>query len=125
MPDAPTSPPKTLEEKNRYNMLTPDERVAKLKEFWVLLKDALPFQEWKTSWKTHAGPIKMAITNRRSAKSWLWKIKCGLESDLEQLGTTSYNGLCKQVAKHRSGCSTSKKARTCRKMLSKTRRHSR
>ena len=125
MPDAPISAPKTLEEKNRYNMLTPDERITQLKAFWTLLPDALPFKEWQTSWKKYQGPIKQAITNRRTAKAWLWKIKCGLESDLEQLGDTSYNGLCKQVAKHRSGCSTSKKARTCRKMLSKTRRHSR
>jgi hypothetical protein len=125
MPDAPISIPKTLEEKNRYNLLTPNERVSQLKAFWTLLPDALPFQEWKTSWKKYGGPISQAIKHRRSAKSWLWKIKCGLESDLEQLGDTSFNGLCKQVAKHRSGCSTSKKAKTCRKILSKTRRNSR
>lgn len=125
MPDAPKEPLKTIEEKNRYNLLTPNERVAQLKAFWTLLPDALPFQEWKTSWKKHMGPIQEAIKNRRSAKSWLWKIKCGLESDLEQLGNTTFNGLCKQVAKHRSGCSTSKKAKTCRKILSKTRRNSR
>jgi hypothetical protein len=125
MPDAPISIPKTLEEKNRYNLLTPNERVSQLKAFWTLLPDALPFKEWKTSWKKYGGPISQAIKHRRSAKSWLWKIKCGLESDLEQLGDTSFNGLCKQVAKHRSGCSTSKKAKTCRKILSKTRRNSR
>ena len=125
MPDAPLTIPKTLEEKNRYNLLTPDERVQQLKSFWTLLPDALPFQEWRISWGKHQGPIQYAIKNRRLAKSWLWKIKCGLESDLEQLGDTSFNGLCKQVAKHRSGCSTSKKARTCRKTVGKTRRNSR
>jgi len=125
MPDAPTSPPRTLEEKNIYNLLTPNERINKLKAFWTLLPDALPFQEWKTSWKKHMGSIQQAIQNRRTAKSWLWKIKCGLETDLEQLGDSSFNGLCKQVAKHRSGCSTSKKARTCRKIVGKTRSNSR
>ena len=125
MPDTPLTIPKTLEEKNCYNLLTPDERVQQLKSFWILLPDALPFQEWKTSWKKHQDPIQQVIKNRRLAKSWLWKIKCGLESDLEQLGDTSFNGLCKQVAKHRSGCSTSKKARTCRKTIGKTRRNSR
>jgi hypothetical protein len=125
MPDAPETPPKSLEEKNHYNLLTPSERIHQLKTFWTLLPDALPFKEWSSSWKKHEGPIKQAIKNRRSIKCWLWKIKCGLESDLEQLGTTSFNGLCKQVAKHRSGCSTSKKAKTCRKIISKTRRNSR
>jgi len=125
MPDAPKIPPKTLEEKNMYNTLTPNERIVQLKLFWTYLPDALPFKEWKASWIKHSGPITQAITNRRTAKTWLWKIKCGLETDLQQLDTTSFNGLCKQLAKHRSGCSTSKNARTCRKNITKTRRISR
>jgi hypothetical protein len=121
MPDAPTTLPKSLEERNYYNMLTPDERVDQLEAFWKTLENALPFQEWKQSWKTHAGPIERATKNRKSALSWLWRIRCGMEKDLEQLGDKNFHGLCKEVANHRSGCSTNKRAKTCRK----TRRHSR
>jgi hypothetical protein len=126
MPDAPTTLPKSLEEKNLYNMLSPNERVNQLKAFWLQLPKAFPFEAWSTSWTNHAGPL-VVIKNRRSGLSWLWKIRCGLESDLEIMGNKNFSGLCKEVAKHRSGCSTSKKAKTCRRLkkIQKTRRHSR
>jgi len=126
MPDAPTEPLKSIEEKNRYNLLTPTERVQQLKKFWKTLPDALPFKEWQ--WNKHAGPIGRAIKNRKSALPWLWRIRCGIEKDLEQLGNSSFHGLCKEVAKHRSGCSTSTKAKTCRSRPlggRKTRHHNR
>lgn len=126
MPDAPSKPPKTLEEKNLYNLLTPNERVHQLKQFWKELPKALPFKEWQ--WAKHAGPIGKSIKNRKSALSWLWKIRCGMEKDLEQLSNNSFHGLCKEVAKHRSGCSTSTRAKTCRSRpmgLRKTRHHNR
>jgi hypothetical protein len=115
MPDTPEVHPKSLEERNRYNLLTTDERIQTLRKFWASIPHVLPFQEWKTSWNKHVGPIQQAITNRRSAKRWLWKIRCGLESDLQQLGTTNFHGLCKTLATHRSGCSKSKNAKTCRR----------
>jgi len=114
MPDAPSIPPKSLDEKNLYNLLTPNERVQELKKFWKELPNALPFKEWIISWDKHSGPISNVIKNRRSALGYLWKIRCGMEIDLEQLGNKNFNGLCKEVAKHRSGCSTSKRAKTCR-----------
>uniref|UniRef100_A0A6C0HEZ8 thiol oxidase n=1 Tax=viral metagenome TaxID=1070528 RepID=A0A6C0HEZ8_9ZZZZ len=123
MPDAPTDTLDSIEERNRYNMLTPNERVEQLRRFWTELEKALPFQEWQTSWKKHAGPIEKAILNRRSGLSWLWKIHCGLDSDLQHLSNKSFHGLCKEVANHRSGCSTNKRAKTCRRR--KTRKHSR
>jgi hypothetical protein len=123
MPDTPSEVPETIEERNRYNMLTPNERIEQLKQFWTELEKALPFQEWQISWKNHARPIEKAIHNRKSALSWLWKILCGLDSDLQILSNQSFHGLCKEVANHRSGCSTNKRAKTCRRR--KTRKHSR
>jgi len=116
MPDTPEVHPKSLIERNRYNLLTTEERIRCLKKFWTSLPSVLPFKEWTTSWNQHAEPVKQAVTNRRLAKQWLWKIRCGLESDLQQLGTTNFHGLCKTLATHRSGCSKSKKAKTCRRL---------
>jgi len=116
MPDTPEVLPKSLEERNRYNLLTTEERIQMLRKFWVSIPLILPFQEWTASWNKHAGPIQQAVANRRSAKHWLWKIRCGLESDLQQLGNTNFHGLCKILATHRSGCSKSKKAKTCRRL---------
>jgi len=126
MPDSPTKPPSSLIERNRYNLLTAEERKQALRRFWSSLPSVLPFQEWRSSWTSHAGSLLRSVKTRRSAMAWLWSIRCGLESDLQQLGEYSFHGLCKEVSKYRSGCSTSKRAKTCRsvkKGLSKTRRN--
>lgn len=120
MPDTPSPRPTDLKERNRYNLLTPKERRKALKDFWLALPDILPFYEWSTSWRKHAGPIHRATASRRSALSWLWKIRCGFEQDLQQMSNKDYHGLCKQIATHRSGCSTSKNAKTCRRLKPKS-----
>jgi hypothetical protein len=114
MPDTPTPAPTSLKERNRYNILTPAERKSALRRFWTSLPDVLPFEEWKDSWNKHAGPIQRAIQSRRSALSWLWKIRCGMDRELHQMGKTDYYGLCKTIRQHRSGCSSSTRAKTCR-----------
>jgi hypothetical protein len=127
MPDTPEDfVPTTLEEKNHYNLLTQEERLQCLRTFWFSIPDVLPFEEWRSSWNAHAGSLQKAIRHRKSAMSWLWTIRCGIESDLEQLGQTNFYGLCKEVAAYRSGCSTSRTAKTCRsvkKRIRKTRSH--
>jgi hypothetical protein len=122
MPDTPKIVPTTLKERNRYNLLTSEERKEALQNFWESFPDVLPFEEWKTSWKKYAGSCEKAIINRRSAMSWLWKIRCGLESDLQQLGQTNFHGLCKEVANYRSSCSTNRRARTCRSVKHSSRK---
>ena len=114
MPDTPTPHPTSLKERNRYNLLTPAERKSALRRFWLSLPEVLPFEEWKDSWKKHAGPIQRAVSSRRSALSWLWKIRCGMDRELHALGKTDYYGLCKTIRQHRSGCSSSTRAKTCR-----------
>lgn len=116
MPDTPDVPPKGLEERNKYNLLTANERKAALKEFWSILPTVLPFKEWQTSWRHHAGPLTQAVQSRRSALAWLWKIRCGMEGDLNHMKKDTFYGLCKRVATHRSGCATSKRAKTCRRI---------
>jgi hypothetical protein len=115
MPDAPATPPINLVERNKYNLLTPKERKVALKKFWQTIPYILPFEEWQNSWKNHVGPLSKSTINRRSALQWLWKIKCGMESDLKQISNVSFYGLCKKIATHRSGCSTSTRAKTCRR----------
>lgn len=121
----PSPPPKSLEERNRYNLLTAKERLMMLKRFWGSIPDVLPFKEWQTSWATHAGPITEAIANRRSALKWLWKIRRGITKDLQQMETKDFHGLCTELKVHRSGCSTAKNARTCRRIRPSTQRKTR
>ena len=114
MPDAPEKIPDSLIEKNIYNLLSVKERQECLRKFWLSIPDVLPFEEWAHSWRSYAGSVKKAIVNRRSSMIWLWKIRRGLEKDLKQLGEINFYGLCKEVSTYRSGCSTSRRAKTCR-----------
>ncbi len=116
MPDTPTNPPTSLVERNKYNLLTPTERKNALKHFWNSISDVLPFPEWTESWKRHAGSVTAAVKNRRAALAWLWKIRCGMDTDLNKIRTVYFHGLCKQIATHRSGCSKSTRAKTCRRL---------
>lgn len=110
----------TLIEKNRKNLMTPEERIDALADFWTAIPEVLPFPEWKASWNKHAGSVTKAVKNRKESLAWLWKIKCGMEKDLQQLSDTTFSGLCKKVSQHRSGCSTNKRATTCRRPRSNT-----
>jgi hypothetical protein len=116
MPDSPSSPPTDRKERNRYNLLTPAERKTALRRFWKSLPDVLPFQEWQTIWRQGAGPLVKAVQNRRTALAWLWKIRCTMNRQLHQIAETDFYGLCKTIRTHRSGCSSSLRAKTCRAM---------
>ena len=116
MPDTPTPPPKSLEERNKYNLLTPKERLQQIQKFWKTLPDMLPFEEWRTLWKKSAGPMAKALKHRKSTLCWLYRIRCAVDSALEKMSKQNFYGLCKEVASHRSGCSTSSRAKTCRRI---------
>lgn len=113
-----------LVDKNEWNLLSPEERKAKLRAFWTSLPSTLPFLEWRALWRKYAGPIDQATESRASALRWLWKIRCGMESELQQLTDTTFHGLCRTLQTKRSGCSTSRTARTCRSVTRKKKRPS-
>jgi len=102
--------------RNRFNMLTPDERFAKYSEFWSSLGQALPFKEWRDAW-THCSRAGMekALRRRKSWIRYLWNVRSCLEKTLELVNHDEYLSLCKRLVQHRSNCGRKKKARTCRK----------
>ena len=111
------SPPSTNSEKNRFNTLTPEERVPYLIEFFEVLPRILPYREWQKEWgtTTETNTCKNIGEGRRQAISWLWKIRKNLEAHFELQNKDTFFGLCSTVASHRSGCSKSKHAITCRR----------
>jgi hypothetical protein len=110
---------KTNEDKNRWNCLSPKERMPLYKKFWQSLANVLPFPEWRKSWKKHSKKInestKYVLDTRSSTIRWLWQIRCKMEKDLNLLNSCKYKNLCKTLKTHRSGCSKSLRAKTCRK----------
>jgi hypothetical protein len=106
---------KTKEEKNQWNCLKPNERMPFYKKFWHSLGATLPFSEWRLSWKKHAMQNKTPLETRASTIKWLWRLRCKMEKDLNLLNSCKYKNLCKTLKTHRSGCSKSVRAKTCRK----------
>lgn len=113
----PGGPPcedlKTSEEKNQWNCLKPEERMPLFKKFWASIGNTLPFPEWKKSWNRNA--TQCNLNSRKTTLQWLWKLRCRMENDLNLLNRCKYSSLCKTLRVHRSGCTKSTKARTCRK----------
>lgn len=99
-------------ERNRWNVMTPDERLVYYNRFWDLIPKVLPFAEWSEGW------TKVSTDSRKELLRDLWKIRCGLETKLDLLNRTSYNSLCKELQRYRSGCSNSVRGKTCRKKRS-------
>ena len=124
MPDAPTSLPKaqsadglTPEEKNEFNLMTPEERMPYYKRFWESFtgtNGALPFLTWRNAW-TSCG-IRYETLNH--PKTWireLWRVRCCLEKELELVNREEFGSLCKRLANHRSGCGSKTRGKTCRR----------
>ena len=114
MPDVPEPPPKSLKERNRYNLLTPKERIQQLKIFWASIPAVLPFSLWQSAWKKNICSLSKVTKDRRSAMSAIWAIRCAMDKELHRSAKQNFYGLCKTIASYRSGCSKSTRAKTCR-----------
>ena len=98
-------------ERNRWNIMTPEERYPYYERFWKLLPHVLPFPEWRTIAKN----VETDWSTRQTALRSLWSVRCAMESRLELINTTNYKSLCQELRHNRSGCAASKRGRTCRK----------
>jgi len=109
----------SAEEKNRWNCLKPEERLPFYKKFWLAIGKCLPFKEWRKSWFLHASISAKALDSKESTMKWLWAARCAMERDLQLLNTCKYSSLCMNLKTFRSGCASSRRARTCRKRTNK------
>lgn len=100
-------------ERNRWNVMEPEERLVYYTQFWKLLPSVLPFPEWTTHWKK-ASQLNTAVCRKECLKS-LWTIRRHMETELDLLNRTTYNSLCKELQRNKSGCAKSLRGKTCRK----------
>ena len=110
-------------QKNRWNCMRPAERLPYYNQFWDSLGAVLPFEDWRKSWNRHRGVSMAPLMTRDGTMKWLYTLRCGMEQDLQLLNRCQYSSLCKALQSHRSGCSTKKRGKTCRKQTKKTRGH--
>jgi hypothetical protein len=95
-----------LLEKNRWNLLTPEERQPLVLQFWESLPRVLPYPEWRAVWND----CEKDWSTRKSTLKTLWAIRCKMDAK-----TSTFASLCNELKSHRSGCGSSHRAKTCRK----------
>lgn len=120
MPDMPSdfTNSKNPAIRNRWNIMTSEERMPYYKSFWIYLGDVLPFDEWRESWRSCQPKFKK-LGKRALWIRELWRIRCCMEEKLELVNRERYENVCKKLADHKSGCNKTKKARTCRRITRK------
>lgn len=101
-------------ELNRWNLLSPEERLPYYNRFWTLLPQVLPFPEWTKAWE-RASDGTTNTKCRTDCLKGVWTIRRTMEEDLELLNRTTYSNLCKDLRTFRSGCSSSTRGKTCRR----------
>jgi len=103
-------------EKNRLNLLKSDQRLTYIINFFEILPHILPYKEWREEWLAVAKmPHNILTKGRKKSLEWLWNIRSHLETHFELKNRDTFFGVCLTVAAHRSGCSKSNRARTCRR----------
>ena len=117
MPDSPkeflSNPSLNSSEKNRWNILSPEDRFPFYTRFWKSIGSSLPFESWRHSW-LDSHPRLERVGNPRQWKKELWRIRCFLEKVLYLNNLEEFESVCKKLQNHTSGCNTSKRSKTCR-----------
>lgn len=104
-------------ERNKWNVMTAEERMPFYQRFWELLPEVFPFEEWTGAWKkaTDASTDEM-VCRRSDCLKGIWAIRKKMEEELELLNKTTYANLCKELRYYRTGCGR----KTCRRKRGST-----
>jgi hypothetical protein len=120
MPDCPPDVYKCKDkcEKNKWNVLGMNDRLYWFRRFWLYLPAVLP-KKIANFWKEVEKNNPPTLDCRRSTLAWLWRMRCGLDSDFKD----PYTVICKKIASYSSDCGKKKRAITCRKRKLSPRQH--
>jgi hypothetical protein len=112
MPDCPSIAfkCKSVKIKNKWNTLRAKQRLPYYKQFWRLLPDILE-PDTQINWKKALETTRPSITCRKSTLAWLWRMRCAMDHGF----TDPYTSVCQSIKSYSSDCSSSVRAKTCRK----------
>jgi hypothetical protein len=112
MPDCPKEVYKCKDkcEKNKWNVLSLNDRIYWFRRFWSFLPAVLP-GEIAYFWKEVERKNPPKLECRRSALAWLWRMRCALDTNFKD----PYTSVCQKIASYSSDCGKKKRAITCRK----------
>jgi hypothetical protein len=126
----PGAPPKetckTKQELLQWNYLSGECRFNYVCRFWRLLPEVLPFQEWRSIWKSESkGCCSKTWESKSDSLRALWKTRKAIEEKLQLLNKTTFHDLCKTLRYFKSGCAQRqfRQTRTCRRLRASTRKH--
>ena len=96
---------------NKWNLLPDRERFTYWCKFWKLLPVVLP-PLWQNEWnKADDRTIHpCTLKGRRDSVLWLWALRCKFDAQTHD----PYREVCSRLIQHSSGCSKSRRAKTCR-----------
>lgn len=108
--------------RNRYNLLTREERLAALAAWWRLAPSILPCPAWRAAWRSAvravgAPPLRRG---RDAMMRWMWAVESAVCADLRcPTPHASREALCQAVELYESGCGSaaSRRTKTCRRLL--------
>jgi hypothetical protein len=86
------------------------KRMYWFRRFWIYLPDVLPHDIAK-QWKVVQSRNPPTWECRRSMLAWLWRMRCGLDSEFHD----PYTSVCHQMKSYSSDCGKSRGAITCRR----------
>lgn len=125
MPDAPPIDSiRTPELRNRWGIISAEERYPFIQEWWEALPHVLPFAEWRAVWSKYIPDMPNISKGRKPVTAWLYKAEKAICGDLQEAAPhNSFNGLCSELSTFSSGCDKrSKRMKTCRSIKSHARK---
>lgn len=124
MPNAP--PLESLQSpelRNRWGLMTRDERIPYFEKWWDVLPQVLPYKEWRDAWAQVVPKTPSLKEGRAKITAWLFKAEKAMCAKMqEDAPHDSFNQLCSELQTFASGCGNNRstKMKTCR---SKNGRH--
>jgi Erv1 / Alr family len=96
--------------RNKWNTLDTQERLVWFRRFWERIPEVLP-GDIASIWRNALNTSRPSTECRRSTVAWLWRMRCAMDPDFRD----PYTQVCSKIASYASGCSSSRRAKTCRK----------
>lgn len=107
----------TPRDRNRYNLMTREERLPLLKTWWELFPSILPCEGWQRAWaaaQKKAGAVPLA-RGRKAVVQWMWEVERGVCGALRcPTPHASLGELRQTVGAFESGCGKARRGKTCR-----------
>jgi hypothetical protein len=115
MPDYDGTPDDRMDPaaRNRYNLMTWEERLPYLRRWWSLIPSILPCEAWRRAWRQVSSPP--VERGRVAMMRWMWGVEASVCHSLRcPTPHHSLRALHDEVGAFESGCGKSRTGKTCR-----------